>query len=423
MTDPDFEGLRSDVETATRLPEFDRVARLARQVRRRDLGRKLVISVAAVVVVLPAGVAGWQAAPTGPSPQANQQLGPDRPDAAVTPSPVPSTAPVATIRAIAGSRVNALYAAVDVCRPASPRATCSLQVVPLAPIAQDQRPPIAVGELRDDPADPLNEVTLQSVTPHSLLLSGIRRDGQRKYRRIDLRGGGLDIAPEPLDHTVPTVGDQAVQLTRYGEIAFIRQADARVLRAPTQPGLREMVLVTSVAPENGWWVTGVDPASGDAAVAVSHDLGHNWTVVPLGLQPGMGDPVLTTGDGDTAYVFVRTAGGIQQRLTTDGGLTWTVLHTAMPWPSFGAKGGEAVERRLGAVVRRDGSLLVWVEEEPGAVFLESNDLGRSYRSATGPSGPIAAVQDGFVAISDPPLLSYDGHTWAPLPRPAFVSPT
>src|SRR6185312_9493457 len=125
-----------------------------------------------------------------------------------------------------------------------------------------------------------------------------------------------------------------------------------------------MVLVTSVAPEDGWWVTGVDPATGDAAVAVSHDLGDNWTVKPLGVRPGIGDPVLATGDGDTAYVFVRTAGGIQQRRTVDGGLSWQSLDTAMPWPSFGPK-GDAVERRLGAVVRNDGSLLVWAEEEPG----------------------------------------------------------
>ena len=420
MTDPNFEALRSDVETATRLPEFDRVAQRARRVRRRDLRRKLAISLAAVATLLPAGVVGWNAAPRSPSVQTNQQLGPDRPD--LSPSPSPSTAPVATIRAIAGTRASALYAAVDVCRPSVRASSCSLQVVPLATTAQDQRGPIAVGELRDDPADPLNEVTLQAVTPQSLLLSGIRRDGERKYRRIDLRGGGLDIAPEPNDHSAPSPGDQAVQLTRYGELSFIRQSDARALRVPTQPALRDVVLVTSVAPKDGWWATGVDPATGEVAVAVSHDLGTNWTVVPLGLKPGMSDPVLTTGDGDTAYVFIRTSTGIQQRLTTDGGLSWRPLDTDMPWPALGSR-GDVVDRRLGAVVRRDGSLLVWVEEAPGAIFLESTDLGSSYRPANGPSGPIVAVQDGFAALGDPPLLSYDGHSWAPLARPAVVPPT
>lgn len=421
MTDPDFEGLRSDVETATRLPEFDRVAKRARKVRRRDLRRMLVISIATVAVLVPAGVAGWHAAPKSSTETTNPQLGPDRPDA--TPSPEPSTSPVATIRAIAGTRRDALYAAVDVCRAADRLSSCSLQVVPLAPTAQEQRSPIAVGELRTDPTDPLDEVTLQSVTPQSLLLSGIRRDGERKYRRIDLRGGGLDIAPEPLDRTAPTTGDQAVQLTRYGDVSFIRQADARVLPAPTQPNLKDVVLVTSVAPEYGWWVTGRDPASDETAVAVSRDLGRTWTVVRLGVRPGMGDPVLTTGDGTTAYVFVRTADGIQQRLTTDGGLTWRPQYSTLPWPAlFGVK-GEPVERRLGAVVRRDKSLLVWAEAEPGAVFLESYDVGATYRQAAGPSGPIVAVQDGFVAVGAPPMFSYDGYSWTSLPSPSYVFPT
>jgi hypothetical protein len=294
-------------------------------------------------------------------------------------------------------------------------------VVPLGATAQDQRGPIAVGELRDNPSDPLDEVTLQSITPHALLLSGIRRDGERKYRRINLRGGGAEIAPEPSADSTPMTGDQAVQLTRYGELNFIRQADARVLPTPAQPNLKDPVLVTSVAPDDGWWATGVDPVSNDAAVAVSHDLGVNWVVTSLGLKPGMSDPVLATADGDTAYLFVRTSVGILQRLTTDGGLTWRPVTTVMPWPQFGT--GDVVDRPLGAVVRGDGSLLVWVEEAPGAVFLESTDLGNSYRAATGPSGPIVAVQDGFVAVGDPPLISFDGHTWSALPRPAVVSPT
>jgi hypothetical protein len=417
--DHDFVGLRTDIEEATRLPEFDRVARRARRVRRRDLGRRLVITLAVVGALIPAGVAGWNAAPRSPAVQGRDPIGPDRPDP--TPAPTPSTAAVATIRAIAGAKIGALYAAVDVCRPSARQSNCSLQVVPLGATAQDQRGPIAVGELRDDPTDSLDEVTLQSVTPHALLLSGIRRDGERKYRRINLRGGGAEIAPEPSAGSLPMAGDQAVQLTRYGQLNFIRQADARVVPTPVQPKIDDPVLVTSVAPDDGWWATGVDPVTHEAAVAVSHDLGINWVVTSLGLTPGMADPVLTTADGDTAYVFVRTSTGIQQRLTTDGGLTWQTVTTMMPWPQFAT--GDVVDRKLGAVVRGDGSLLVWVEEPPGAVFLESTDLGNSYRPVTGPSGPIVAVQDGFVAVGDPPLVSFDGHTWSALPRPAVVSPT
>jgi hypothetical protein len=419
MAEPDFDGLRTEVEAATRLPEFDSVARRARRIRRRDLGRRFAVSLVSLAIVLPAAVAAVNAAPRDSGIQ-DTQIGLEPPNVAPL-TAEPSTAPVATIRAIAGTRIGSLYAAVDVCQPGDGSTRCSLQVVPLGATAQDQREPVATNELRADPADSLDDVTLLALTPTSLLLSGIRPDGQRKSRRINVNGGGAEIAPEPLDATQPDTGDLVVQLRRYGELSFVRQIDSRVFRLRTQPPIREFTLVTSIPPARGWWVTGVDQATGQVAVAVSRDLGTSWQVRPLGLPPGMADPVLTTGDGRTVFVFVRTAAGIQQRRSTDGGLTWETLTTAMPWPSLGS--GDVVSHRLGAVVRGDGSLLIWVEQPPGAVFLDSLDSGASYRPANGPSGPIVAVLDGFVAIGDPPLVSYDGHTWSALPRPAIELPS
>ena len=420
MSDPDFDALRTQVEDATRLPEFDSVARRAKKIRRRDLGRRIVVSLVAAGVLLPAGVAAINVTPSQSNIQGRDtEIGPDQPDPVPTPSP--STVPVVTIRAIAGSRIGSLYAAVDVCRPSDGSTKCSLQVVPLGATAQDQREPIATNELRADPVDSLDDVTLLALTPTSLLLSGIRPDGERKSRRINVNGGGAEIAAEPQDATGPDTGDLVVQLRRYGELSFVRQIDSRVFRLQTQPPIKEFTLVTSIPPARGWWVTGVDPASGEVAVAVSRDLGTSWQVRSLGLPPGMADPVLTTGDGNTVFVFVRTAGGIQQRRSTNGGRTWETLTTAMPWPPFGS--GDVVSRRLGAVVRGDGSLLIWVEQPPGAVFLDSVDSGASYRPTGGPSGPIVAVMDGFVAIADPPSVSYDGHTWSALPRPAVELPS
>jgi hypothetical protein len=421
VSEPDFAGLRADIEAATRLPEFDRVAKRARRIRRRDLGRRITVSLVMLGALLPAGVVGIYAAPGGGTQIQGEdiQIGPDQPDA---PSPTASTAPITTIRAIAGTRIGALYAAVDVCRPADASTTCSLQVVPLGATAQDQRGPIAVDELRASPADSLSDVTLTSLTSQSLLLSGIRPDGERKFRRIFLRGGGAEIAPEPQDDTMPQTGDQVVQLRRYGPLYFVRQTDGRASVTPTQPDLNEPTLVTSVAAENGWWVTGTDPGTQNVAIGVSRDLGHTWQITPLDVRSGLADPVLATGDGTTVFVFVRTAGGIYQRRSVDGGRTWTSLTTDMPWPPFGSS-AHLVTRTLGAVVRGDGSLLVWVEEPPGAVFLESTDLGGSYHSVTGPSGPIIALIDGFAALGDPPVVSYDGHTWSPLPRPAVVPPS
>jgi hypothetical protein len=418
--EPDFAGLRADVEAATRLPEFDRVAKRARRIRRRDLGRRLTISFVLLGALLPAAVVGVYAAPRGSSGIQGEdiRIGPDQPDA---PSPTSSAAPVVTIRAIAGMRIGALYAAVDVCRPRDRTSTCSLQVVPLGATAQDQRNPIAVDELRDSPSDSLTEVTLTSLTPQSLLLSGIRSDGERKFRRIYLRGGGAEIAPEPDNGAMPQEGDQVVQLRQYGPLSFVRQTDGRAIPTPSQPELNDITLVTSVAAQDGWWVTGVDPHTRNIAIGVSRDLGHNWQVTTLDIRSGLADPVLATGDGNTVFVFVRSANGIQQRRSVDGGLTWTTMTADMPWPQFGSR-ADVVTRTLGAVVRGDGSLLVWVEESPGAVFLESTDAGGSYRSANGPSGPIIAVMDGFAALGDPPVASYDGHTWSPLSRPAVIPP-
>jgi hypothetical protein len=420
MAEPDFAGLRSGVEAATRIPEFDSVTRRAKRVRRRDIGRRMVGTLVAIGLLLPAGLAAVRAAPHDSNIQGGRdvQIGLEPPDA--TPTPSPSTAPAVTIWAVAGSRIGSLYAAVDVCQPADRSTRCSLQVVPLGATAQEQREPIATSELRADPADSLTDVTLLALTPTSLLLSGIGPDGERRSRRINLSGGGAEIAPEPLDATKPTAGDLVVQLRRYGELSFVRQIDSRAFRLQNQPPIKESTLVTSIPPDRGWWVTGIDPDTGEVAVAVSRDLGQSWQVRSLGMRPGMADPVLTTGDGDTVFVFLRTAAGIQQRRSTDGGLTWEPLNAQMPWPF---RSNDAVDRTLGAVVRGDGSLLIWVEEPPGAVFLDSVDSGASYRPTSGPSGPIVAVIDGFVTISDPPSVSYDGHTWAALPRPAILLPS
>src|SRR5689334_17178274 len=90
MTDPDFDALRAG------------------------------ISVTALATLVPAGIVGWHVAPGGNRPVQGQRIGPDQPETTsvavplVTPS---AAAPVTTMLAIAGSRLNSLYAAVDVCRP------------------------------------------------------------------------------------------------------------------------------------------------------------------------------------------------------------------------------------------------------------------------------------------------------------------
>jgi hypothetical protein len=217
------------------------------------------------------------------------------------------------------------------------------------------------------------------------------------------------------------VGDRLVQLRRYGDLYFVRQSDDRVFRTLTSPPLVNSTVVAGVAPENGWWIVGTDPSSGDVAAAVSQDLGETWTVRSLNFRPGLEDPVLVTADGRTVYVFVRAKDSIQQRRSTDGGESWQSVFAVLPGSAFGS-GRDPTAGRLGAVVRADGSLLVWAEQPPGAIFVESTDAGASYHPTNGPAGPILALSDGYVALGDPPVISWDGRTWTAIPRPATIPP-
>ncbi|GIJ51153.1 hypothetical protein Val02_80390 [Virgisporangium aliadipatigenens] len=412
MPELDFAGLRAEVESTTRLPEFSAIDRRSRRTRRRDRTARGVVAALAVAVLVPAGLAGLDSAPRrGPSPLEHV------PQATQTPeSPI-----VTTVYAVAGLKVGSLWAAMDSCRPADGNAVCSLQVVPVGTSAQEMRHPVAYDEVRRDPTEQLREVDLQVLSPSAVMLSAVGADGRRVYRRISLNSGGYAIEPEYSDPTGPRPGDRLVQLQRHGLPYYVRQNDDRVVSLATPPTLSAMDVVGSVPDGAGWWITGTDPGTGELAVATSHDQGTTWTVRLLGVRPGIGDPVLTTTDGQTAYLFVRTAAGLQQQRTTDGGRTWESIGTASALPRLSA-GFDATNKPFGAVLRTDGSILVWLADSPGAVYAESSDGGRTYHSTNGPGGPIVAVSDGYVSISDPPAMSRDAHTWTPLPRPAVVPP-
>jgi hypothetical protein len=414
MPEPDFLGLRADVESATRVPGFDAVIRRGRRVRGRDRWVRLIAGLFTIAIVVPAAVVGVRATPGGQPPARTIEAPPDQPQ-----REPPTGTPATSLHAVAGLRIGALYAAVDVCVAGVGPANCSLQVVPLAFAAQDQRGPIVTGELRAAPTDPLSDVTLTPLSPQSLLLSGIRRDGQRAYRQVSVRGGGSEIAPEQRSEAGPYPGDRLVQIRPRGTPYYVRQSDDRLFPLKSPPDLQDFNVITSVPPEYGWWATGTDPKTRALSVAVSHDLGATWSVNGLGTRPALTDPVLVAADANTAYVFVRTSGGLQQRRTLDGGRTWHPVESIMPWPSP-ASGGDSMLRRFGAVSRADGSLLVWLEEP--AVFLESTDRGETFHPTNGPAGPIVAVSDGFVALTDPPTASRDGRTWTPLQRPVTVPP-
>lgn len=416
MPELDFTGLRADVEAATRVPEFAAVSMRGRRVRLRNRSIRVMIFACIVSVLIPAGLTGLDPAPDdGGTPSVGLSMRPTRPDRTT------KGQWIVTVHAVAGLRLSSLYAAVDVCDPDGARTTCSLQVVPLGQTAQDQRGPITSDELRKSPSDSLEDITLRMLSPRSLLLSAVRRDGQRSSRRINLHGGGVEIEPEPTTDIGPTRGDRLVQLGRHGELYYARQSDARLFPVPTTPDLENLTVVEGPSPDSGWWVTGSERETGQIAVAASHDQGLHWSVGFVGIGSAVDEPVLVTSDGKIVHLFVRTPNGIKQRRTIDGGSSWHPLASQMPWPATKTT-FDPVAYPLGAVARADGTLLVWLERRPGVVYLESTDNGLSYHPTTGPGGSVLAVTDGYAAVADPPAVSRDGHTWTPLPGPAVAAP-
>jgi hypothetical protein len=432
----DFLGLRAEVEAATRIPEFRAVERRARRVRARDRLAVAGALLGTLVVVTPVSVAAMHARQQGRGPTV---LGPDH----QTPAPIGLTPPTRPLpgpvqvhtKAVDGIDVTALWAAVDVCaEPSSPSqrdgtryavAECSLQVSGVR--TDGQSAPVMVGGLRESGTETLSDVQLVALSRNSLLLSGVPDGGTRLYLRVSVTGGGVRPSTPAADGGGLSPGDRMVQLSAHGEIYAVHQADDRFVRLPAQPPLSAPSAVTSTEPARGWWVTGLDPVTGEVAVSVSRDLGRTWTTHALGLMPGIEAPTLITGDGRVAYLFVHTGTGITQYRTTDGGTGWANVPATMPWPSAGGASGQAGRagadpRRFGAVVRPDGAVLAWLEDTPAPVYLLSTDGGVTYRGAAGPTGRVVAVPGGYVAISDRPAVSRDAVTWTPLVTPGYLPP-
>ena len=416
MAEPDFVGLRADVESATKVPDFPMIAGRARRVRIRDRVGAVAAVLAALGILVPIGVVSVLAQPrNGPQPLVNMTGPPPGPN-------TESAGPVsATVLAVAGMARESLYAAIDVCQIVNGRSRCSLQVTTVGLSASQQRPPLAVDQLRTQPYETLTSVTLTPLTPGYLLLSGLVGLSDLLQVRVDLGGGSTDVVVEPgvAPGTVP--GDRLVQLRPRGPLYVGRQGDDRVYPLPgSGPPVRDPVVVTTIEPTHGWWLTGRSPDTEDMVVAVSHDRGATWSTRPLWLNSTRFEPVVASYDGRTAYVFSQTATGVVQRRTVDGGRTWADVPAVLPWPAL-PSGATVVSRRLGAIVRPDGSLLLWLEDSPVAVFLESLDSGSTFTPTAGPGGPVVPVSDGFASVSDPPKVSGDGRSWATLPALSYRS--
>jgi hypothetical protein len=141
-------------------------------------------------------------------------------------------------------------------------------------------------------------------------------------------------------------------------------------RAPlaSQPDLRGMS-VLNVPVTAGLWLTGEDPATGHAAVAVSRDRGRSWsTRVLVAGQPAQPNcpsgeiAQVATIDGTTAYAVISctttsslipSGTGALVLRTGDGGLSWqradhggNVPFTAGDATYLAADGSHVVEKDL-----------------------------------------------------------------------------
>ncbi|HEX6498330.1 MAG TPA: hypothetical protein VF054_04775 [Micromonosporaceae bacterium] len=401
MADVDFSGLRSTVENATRLPGFDVVERRARRIRRRN---RLAVLSAVLATLAALGPAALLA--PGPSRSVPISLGPDN-DVTVTPDPEPSVTinPRVVVRAAAGVDIDHLYTAVDVCL----EDRCNLQLSPVRPDGPESGP-AKIGVLRDRPSDRLDAVRLVATGPSAAIVSGVD-GGRRLYDRVDTSTAPAELGGVRAGQ--PSADERPAQFTVGGPVRLVDARTGRSRALPDQPPLGAPEVYTGLPATRGIWVTGIDPGTGEAAVAVSRD-GTHWSVHRFGVRPGTAVPVLATHDGQVAYLFLTVGGVVREWRTVDGGTDWIEVPVHMSWPG-------AATGRFGAVVRPDGSVLCWLDGPPAPMFLTStNGVNFTGTGSAGPSGPVVQVPGGYVALGERLALSRDGYTWSSVTPPYLV---
>jgi hypothetical protein len=417
----DFRTLRAQIEAATWMPDFASLYRRAGRVRMRDRLTVLGALVGTLGVLAPVALAGIFGRP-GPV-----ALGPN-PDLGEAWSALPSATPTATagypstitVLAAAGDLPN-LVAAVDVCIEVPKARRCSLQVTTLGdPSAR--RTPFVVDALRTSPLDRIAGVQLIRIAATTYMVSGEVGAGSRVSMRFQLTSDtqtqvdAQNRSPVmgPGDHLALAAGDPAVQLVQYGDLFGVRESDGQ-LSLINQPSMARRTVAPGQPAAAGWWVAGADLHTGAPAVSVSTDQGHTWIARTLDAPAGSDVPAVATLDGKNAWAFVPYSHAIRLFRTSDGGLNWREVRGAVELP---AQLKTLDNRLLGALVRPDRSVLMWVRSDTETVFFESND-GEHFAVVPGPGGAIAAVGNGYAALGDPARISQDAHTW----KEAVVSAT
>jgi hypothetical protein len=400
----DFTGLRAEVEAATRLPEFDVVAKRARRIRRRSRMAVLASVLGVLAIIGPAGVASVLARPaTGPAGPIID-IGPDRPETSEEPAPISSVPPVITVLAVDGVDLAHAYALVDVCRDPS----CDLQLVPVRTGGPGVDAPARTHLLRHRPSDLLTNVALHAQNASELLVSARDSSGTPVFAQVDVGSASPSVAPDP---SAPA-RLWAVQPTDGGYLWAFDLRSGKMLTLPSQPPVADPVVCSGISPTHGIWVTGSGRSTGTLTVSVSSDDGHSWKAADLGIRP-IAAPRLATYDGLHAYLLVRTAQGFALAVSADGGAAWHLTSAQLPWPR-----DTAPDAGYGLAVRPDGTLLAWLATTPAVSYLQSTDRGLTFRALdNGPGGALYPLPDGYVATGVEPKLSRDAATWTPAELP------
>jgi hypothetical protein len=407
MSEPDFAALRSGVEQATRLPEFEDVAaRGRRRLRRRRLATTLW-SLGAMIVCLP-GLAylGVALASNSDRPGVVQIAivngGNDDPTNAFVTLPGPKATVTTHLVAAAGVDLANSYGLIDACRGDA----CSLQLISLSTDPSTER----IGLLRGDPSDTLTSARVVALDPTEVMISAQVGNGIGPVAKtLDL--GSVFATKPPVTPVMPL---EPVQTTSLGKIEAVG-SDGEIRPIPHQPELASIILAGG---GHGWWVTGADRDTGELAVAFSHDQGTTWHTSELGVVPETGaQPILATPDGTHVYLLVRSGGRMLLIRSSDGGATWAAPIPEAGWNASGD---------YGLITPADGSLGVWLANDgaDAVSYRRSVDHGTTFKVVTGktaPSGRVVSIPGGYVTLGAHPTMSVDGHTWRSITMP-FVPP-
>ncbi|MFD3331632.1 WD40/YVTN/BNR-like repeat-containing protein [Streptomyces sp. NPDC058700] len=223
------------------------------------------------------------------------------------------------------------------------------------------------------------------------------RDGGRSWRAVDRRTVGR----------VPEIPADAVLTTDCAEPAGAGPdecARRRLVVVSPEDGRRRALVrepllganpgpAAQPEPDGSWWVSGVDPLSGRAAVAVSRDGGRSWTVSRLpstATTPGRGIAVVVGRDAVyAAELGELTGGGLAKNplralhRSLDGGRTWERTWTTGPEaeprsllgvPVPGPGGRVEIAGERGGYVSRDGGRRFTLLDT-GASFVRRTPLG------------------------------------------------